>query len=235
MSIDRKYLRPLAIAVLLVAVVLTAIFLPLEQILNEIQQWSNDNRRTAIFIVGAFIIVGVLLMLPASLMMMLAGFLFGVVKGFAVVWVAGLIASTIAFWLGQSIARPWIERRIRRKSIFLAIDRAIQRKGFLVVLLTRLVMVLPYPALNYSLGLTGVRLRDYVLGTNIGMVPPIFLMVYLGTTVSNVAAIMSGDVTLEGREMMIAIAALLVVLAVIAAIVRVAAKVLKEELVAAEE
>ena len=166
---------------------------------------------------------------------MLAGFLFGLVQGCAVVLTANLIASTAAFWIGRSFARPWIERKIQRKATFVAIDRAIQRKGFLVVLLTRLVMVLPYPGLNYSLGLTSVSLRDYVLGTNIGSVPAFFLFVYLGTTVNDIAAIINGDISLEGREMLIGVSALLAVIFLVLLIVRIAAKVLKQELVAARE
>jgi uncharacterized membrane protein YdjX (TVP38/TMEM64 family) len=223
------------LAFLLLFLVLSAIFLPVEQIITAIQNWTEANQSSAVFVVTASIILGTLLLLPLSLMTMLAGFLFGLAQGFAVVLTANLIASTAAFWIGRSFARPWIERKIQRKTIFVAIDRAIQRKGFLVVLLTRLVMMLPYPGLNYSLGLTSVSLRDYVLGTNIGGLPAFFLFVYLGTTVNDITAIINGDVSLEGREMLIGMTALFVVICLVLLIVRVAGKILKEELVAARE
>ena len=203
--------------------------------MTGIQRWTEANQSSAAFVVTACTILGTLLLLPLSLMTMLAGFLFGLVQGCAVVLTANLIASTAAFWIGRSFARPWIERKIQRKTTFVAIDRAIQRKGFLVVLLTRLVMVLPYPGLNYSLGLTSVSLRDYVLGTNIGSVPAFFLFVYLGTTVNDITAIINGDISLEGREMLIGITALLAVVFLVLLIVRIAGKVLKQELVAARE
>lgn len=215
---------------LLAAVILTAVFLPVEELLSAAQQWTEANQSTALYFATGLLVIGILLMLPASLMLMLAGFLFGLARGFAIVWIAGLVASTLAFLLGRSIARPWMERRIQRKTTFIAIDRAIRRKGFLVVLLTRLVMVLPYPALNYSLGLTNVSLKDYLLGTNIGMAPPMFLFVYLGTTVSSIAAIMSGDISLQRDEWATGILALVTVVAVVAVLIRKAAAVLKEEL-----
>ena len=221
--------------ILLLSLVLLAVFLPVEQIIRAIQSWTEANQSSAVFIVTASIIIGTLLLLPLSLMTMLAGFLFGLAQGFVVVCSASLVASTVAFWIGRSFARPWIERRIQRKPTFKAIDRAIQRKGFLVVLLTRLVMVLPYPALNYSLGLTNVSLRDYVLATNIGAIPSFFMFVYLGTTVSDIAAIINGDVHLEGTELLLGIIALLLVICLVLLIVRVAGKILKEELVAARE
>jgi uncharacterized membrane protein YdjX (TVP38/TMEM64 family) len=215
---------------LLAAVILTAVFLPVEELLSGAQQWTDANQSTALYFATGGLVIGILLMLPASLMLMLAGFLFGLARGFAIVWIAGLVASTLAFLLGRSIARPWMERRIQRKTTFIAIDRAIKRKGFLVVLLTRLVMVLPYPALNYSLGLTNVSMKDYVLGTNIGMAPPMFLFVYLGTTVSNITAIMHGDISLQRAEWVTGTLALVTVVAVIAVLIRKAAAVLKEEL-----
>ena len=70
-----------------------------------------------------------------------------------------------------------------------------------MVLLTRLILLLPFPALNYSHGLTDVRLRDYLAGTMIGMVPAIFLFVYLGTLASGIADIVNGRVSLEGGQL----------------------------------
>jgi uncharacterized membrane protein YdjX (TVP38/TMEM64 family) len=222
--------RALLIPLLIVAIVLTAIFLPVEQLLMEIQHWAVTNESSAVYIVGTVLVIGILLMVPMSLMLMLAGFLFGLAKGFAVAWLAGLLASTLAFLIGRSFARAWLERKIHRKTIFIAIDRAIKRKGFSVVLLTRLVGVLPYPATNYSLGLTDVSLRDFILGTNIGMIPPIILFVYLGTTVSDIAAIVSGEVSLDRNEWVFGLLGLAAVIAIIAFIMHKAGVVLREEL-----
>lgn len=225
-----KHRRKILTLLPVVALIVLAVFLPLEQILLRIQEWAGTNPKSAAYVVGAFTVLGVVLLLPSSPLMMLAGFLFGLVKGFFVFWLAGIIASALAFWIGRTVARPWVERKLHNNGTFVAIDRAIERKGFLVVLLTRLVMVLPFPPLNYSLGLTGVSFRDYILGTNIGMAVPIFLFVYLGTTVSSVTAIIAGDALLQGRELLISVGALIIVVVTISLIIRVALRVLREEL-----
>lgn len=227
--------RALLFAILLIALVLAAIFLPIEEIMKNIQAWVSTHPSSAVFVVTASITLGTLLLLPPSLMMMLAGLLFGLFQGFLVAWVAGLVASSAAFWIGRTFARPWIERKIQRNAIFMSIDRAIYRKGFLVVLLTRLVMFIPYPALNYSLGLTNVSFRHYLLATSLGAIPPFFLFVYLGTTVNDIAAIVNGDVRLEGKEMIIGAIALGAVISLVLLIVRIAGKTLKEELLAAQD
>ena len=230
-----KAIRVLLTSLIILALLVAAFFLPIEQIVKTIQNWVEANQSSAVFIVTASIVLGTLLMFPLSVMIMLAGFLFGLIQGFVVVWLASFVASSAAFWIGRSFARSWMEKRIQRNATFVAIDRAIKRKGLLVVLLTRLVMVLPYPALNYSLGLTGVKFRDYLLATNIGSVPPFFLFVYLGTTVSDVTAIINGDVSLEGRELLIGLVALFAVAGFVLLIVRIAGKALKEELVTTRE
>ena len=168
-----KHKRKIFTLLLVLSLVLLALFLPLEQILLGIQDWADTNPESAAYVVGAVTALGIVLLLPSSPLMMLAGFLFGLVKGFFVFWIAGIFASALAFWIGRTVARPWVERKLQNNGTFIAIDRAIERKGFLVVLLTRLVMVLPFPALNYSLGLTSVSFGKYVLGTNLGMALPV--------------------------------------------------------------
>lgn len=45
----------------------------------------------------------------------------------------------------------------------------------------RLVPIVPFTAINYTAGLTGVRLRDYTLGTAVGIIPGTVANVALGT------------------------------------------------------
>ncbi len=230
-----KALRVTLFAILLATCALAAIFLPVEQLMPAVQGWVISHPSSAVFVVTAAISLGILLLLPLSLMFMFAGLLFGLARGFFVAWAALLLAASAAFWIGQTFARPWIERKIQHNALFTAIDRAVQRKGFLVVLLTRLVMVVPYQLLNYSLGLTRVGFRDALLATALGSVPPVFLFAYLGTTVGNIAAIVSGEVRLEGQELAIGAIALAAVAGIVVLIIRAAGKALKEELLSASK
>jgi uncharacterized membrane protein YdjX (TVP38/TMEM64 family) len=101
-------------------------------------------------------------------------------------------AATIAFLLGRTVARGWIAERVQRDPRFAAVDAAIEREGLKIVLLLRLSPVIPFNVLNYALGLTRVRLRDYVLGSFVGMLPGTFLYVYLGSLVTTAASLGSG-------------------------------------------
>lgn len=231
----RKRSRLIIFLLFLAALVVAAWQLPLERLMLDVQSWAAQNPRWSFVAMIGIVAAGILVMAPTSLLMMLSGFLFGAIKGFFAVWIATFFASTAAFLIARNLARPLVARRIASKPSFMAIDRAIRRKGFFVVLLTRLILLLPFPALNYSHGLTDVRLRDYVAGTMIGMVPAIFLFVFLGTLASDVADIVSGRLALEGGQLAAVIAGAAGVLLVAALIVIAARRALKEELARAAE
>ena len=61
------------------------------------------------------------------------------------------------------------------------IDRALTEHGFKVVLMIRLSPLVPFNVFNYLFGLSGISLRDYVIGSWLGMIPATVMYVYLGT------------------------------------------------------
>ncbi len=169
-------------------------------------------------------------MFPVSVQAMAAGFIFGLSKGFVIMYLAGLTGFAVAFLLGRRLARPWIEKWARQRPEFTAIDKAINQKGLVIVILARLSQILPYNLLNYSFGLTAVSLRDYVLGSAVGMLPGIFMFVFLGTTATNITAIMSGELDLGEYQLWIAGFGLFALVVIVALITRVAHKALKDQL-----
>jgi uncharacterized membrane protein YdjX (TVP38/TMEM64 family) len=62
------------------------------------------------------------------------------------------------------------------------IDGLVTGRGFLAVLTGRLLPVMPFVAVSYGAGLTGVRLLPYVLATALGLVPSTVVQVGLGAS-----------------------------------------------------
>lgn len=129
--------------------------------------------------VGIYVVAAVLLV-PASVLTISAGALFGVVAGSAYVSLASTIGAALAFVLGRHLARDWVAARIAGRPGFEAVDAAVAREGWKIVFLTRLSPLFPFNFLNYAFGLTRVRFRDYVLASWLGMLPATVLYVYLG-------------------------------------------------------
>src|SRR5207248_154182 len=136
----------------------------------------------------------VALVIPGSLLTLGAGFAFGVVLGTTVVSAGSVTTAAIAFGLGRTLARGWVEAKVAGSPKFRAIDQAVAENGFKIVLLTRLSPVFPFTLLNYAFGLTKVRFRDYLVASWVGMLPGTVLYVYLGSTVREVADLAAGNV-----------------------------------------
>ena len=141
----------------------------------------------ALFVV--LYVLATVLFLPGFILTLGAGAVFGVVKGAVLVSAAATLGATAAFLLGRYLVRDEVARRLARYPRFSAIDGAVAREGWKIVLLTRLSPAFPFNLLNYAFGLTRVRLRDYVLASWIGMMPGTVMYVYVGSLAGDLAAI----------------------------------------------
>ena len=116
---------------------------------------------------------------PAFLLTIAAGAIFGFVKGVIYVMIGATIGATLAFLTGRYLARQFVEGLLTRIPRLLLIDRAVERHGFRLVALLRMSPAVPFVLLNYVLGLSRVRLVDYV-AASIGMLPVVAMYVYTG-------------------------------------------------------
>jgi uncharacterized membrane protein YdjX (TVP38/TMEM64 family) len=137
--------------------------------------------------------VAAVFLFPSWVFTVSAGFIFGWGFGIAVASVSGLVGAAIAFAVSRRVAREWIEGRLAAYPRITALDRAIRRNDFYVVLLARLSLLVPYNLLNYACGLSAVRPAPFLLATWIGMLPACTLYPFMGATARDVSAILSGE------------------------------------------
>ena len=147
-----------------------------------------------VFIVGYA--VAAVAFVPGSLLTLAAGAVFGIGPGTLYVFVGATLGATAAFLVARYIARAAIERRINNYPRFAAVDEAVAKEGGKIVFLLRLSPVFPFVLLNYALGLTRVKLRDYVVAS-LGMLPGTLLYVYYGKVAGDVAALAAGGQSTE--------------------------------------
>lgn len=166
---------------------------------------------------------------PGSVLTMSAGAIFGLGKGTMLVFLGATLGTALAFLLARYAARSAIESRLANKPRFAAIDKAVARSGLKIVFLLRLSPAFPYNLLNYALGLTSVRFRDYILAS-FGMLPGTFLYVYYGKIIGSLAAVTSGVQGEGGVERWWFLGVgLLATVAVTAVVTRIARRALAEE------
>jgi uncharacterized membrane protein YdjX (TVP38/TMEM64 family) len=99
-----------------------------------------------------------------------------------------------------------------------------------MILLLRLQPVVPFNLLNYALGLTRIRLRDYVMASWIGMFPATVLYVYLGSVLHSVSDLLRGHLGSGKWGAILFWAGLAAAIVLVIYIGRIARKALQEEL-----
>lgn len=128
---------------------------------------------------------GICLFIPGTLLTGLGAAIFGAYWGFLYVWVGAMIGAAAAFFIGRTLGREFAASLVgdRLKKY----DEAIERNGFATVLYLRLVYF-PFTAMNFGMGLTGVRFRDYLFGTGLGIIVGTFIFTFFIGTLKDVWA-----------------------------------------------
>jgi uncharacterized membrane protein YdjX (TVP38/TMEM64 family) len=153
--------------------------------------WVRDAGLRGALIYSVLYVAATVLFVPPLFLNTAAGFVWGAAFGIAVVYPANFMAAVIAFFVGRFVARKYVARWVARHRYLSALDRAVHKSGARFVFLLRLSPFLPFATLNYVLGLSSIRGRDYVLAS-LGTLPGTFLCVSLGALLQEAAQIFVG-------------------------------------------
>lgn len=124
--------------------------------------------------------VGIIALIPNSILFLATGALFGVTLGFLINLAGFVLGSTAAFLIARTVARDYIDQRAHKRIVFLT--DYVSRAGWKAVAVLRVIPVMPAFLLNYLLGVTQIRLRDYVLTSGLFIIPSCFAITYTGAT-----------------------------------------------------
>ncbi|MGE0102771.1 MAG: TVP38/TMEM64 family protein [Blastocatellales bacterium] len=215
--------------ILIVLVVLAAgigfMFLPVKEWFALAEGWIESLGPVAPFVFVAAYVVLTVLLIPGSAMTIGAGSVFGLWAGVGLVIVGSNLGALASYLLARTFMRRRVADWAAGNSKFTALDRAIGREGFKVVLLSRLSPIFPFTLLNYLLGLTTIRTGSYLLANVIGMLPGTFLYTYIGAAARDALA-GGGRETVLGQ--VLKYVGLLATLVVVVLITRTARKALAE-------
>jgi uncharacterized membrane protein YdjX (TVP38/TMEM64 family) len=185
---------------------------------------------TTVLIFVAVYVAATVALVPGSLLTMAAGFAYGPVGGLLVASPASVLAATVAFLLGRTVFRDWTRKAIAESPWARALDRAMSRNSFKLILLLRLSPAIPFNLLNYALGLSDVTLGRYVLASFIGMLPGAWLYVYLGSLATTAAGLTDASRGGGRQRLALTIAGLVATVVAVVFVTRSARRALDEEL-----
>jgi len=127
---------------------------------------------------------------PGSVLTLGSGFVFGSAVGVGMgvalasvaVFVGAALGSIAAFIVGRYLLRDCVRHRLVKKyPIVEAVDDALQNHGFKIFFLLRLSPIVPFNAINYLAGITGISMKDYTLAL-IGILPGTVLYCFVGAS-----------------------------------------------------
>ncbi len=128
------------------------------------------------------------LFVPATILTAAGAVLFGALYGFFYNEVGAMIGASASFFIGRYLGRDFVASMIgdRLKKY----DDKVEKHGFATVLYLRLVFF-PFVPMNFGMGLTKVRFKDFFWGTFFGIIAGGFILTFFFATLSEV--MISGD------------------------------------------
>ncbi|MCC5881160.1 MAG: TVP38/TMEM64 family protein [Halomonas sp.] len=143
--------------------------------------WRDEPWAGAV-VVSAFLVAS-LVLFPLSVLVVLAGLLFGPWWGFLYSLIGTLIGSIVTFWLGRWLGRDALVRYGGAPVI--KMSRYLAGRGVRTMTILNLLPLAPFTLTNLLAGAFHIRFRDYMLGTLVGATPGlagiILLSSHLGT------------------------------------------------------
>jgi uncharacterized membrane protein YdjX (TVP38/TMEM64 family) len=221
-----KAWKILLLIALAVEIAVVFLFLPLTDWVVQFEAYVKNLGSLGPIVTALVYVATTVLFIPGSVLTIAAGGLFGFKIGFLVVLVGANLGALCAFLLARTFLRDQVARWTDANPKFKSLDKAIGRQGFKMIFLLRLSPAFPFTLLNYLLGLTAVRSGAYVLANLLGMLPGIFLYVYIGAAARD--ALTGPEETTDIYQQLLKYTGLLATLAVVIIVTRIARKALRE-------
>lgn len=166
--------------------------------------------------------------LPGSALTVGAGAVYGFWWGTLLVMLGSVLGAQINFFTSRYLLRDWISRKLRGRPRLLALDRAIERKGWQVVFVSRLSPIVPHSLVSYIAGLTGIGVWRFSIASLVGFLPISAAYSYGGALLGAVARTRANITSNDPLSWALYILGLFVSVFVVVWTARIAAKALHE-------
>ncbi len=124
--------------------------------------------------------------LPAMVITLANGLLFGTIGGALLSWSSAMIGAIVCYYISRLLGRPVVEKLVGGKSLDMT-DRFFRRYGKHAILIARLVPVISFDVVSYAAGLTTIGPWEFLLATGIGQLPATLVYSFLGQNMTQAA------------------------------------------------
>ncbi|QJD87084.1 TVP38/TMEM64 family protein [Cohnella herbarum] len=169
-------------AVVVVAVLLWIDFKYLNVNPASIRTWVLSFGWLAPVLYVAMYIARPFILFPASVLSMAGGLAFGTWFGMLYTLIGAVTGAVLSFLLARKIGGGFF--RGKEDPRLVKIEQAMERRGFMMVLLFRIAPFVPFDLVSYAAGVARVPLRAFLPATIIGTLPGTFAYNFLGASLT---------------------------------------------------
>ncbi len=183
------YSRLLALCAVTAALVLVWRVTPLKEYtdvatLRAAAEELNGDPLAPIYVILAYMVLG-LFAFPINVAIIVTAMTFGTALGLLYAAIGTLASALLTYAIGATIGKGTIDHILGPK--FARVGRKIRDKGIFAVAAIRMMPVAPFTIVNLMAGASHIRLRDYAIGTLIGLAPGFIVIAPLGGQIARVA------------------------------------------------
>jgi phosphatidylserine/phosphatidylglycerophosphate/cardiolipin synthase-like enzyme/uncharacterized membrane protein YdjX (TVP38/TMEM64 family) len=146
-----------------------------------VAEWIRQQPLSPLLVLAVHV-AGGLVVFPVTLMIIATVIVFGPWWGPLYSLLGATLSALVTFGAGHFIGREAV-RRISG-SLVNRLSRKLSRSGLLTVITLRIVPVAPFSVINMIAGVSHIRLKDFLLGTVIGMLPGITAIAVLADRIA---------------------------------------------------
>ena len=119
-----------------------------------------------------------------SIIAIAGGMAFGMYLGTLYTTLGALLGATTAFLISKYLGREAVEKLLKGK--IQSFENGLEKNGFLLILILRLIPLIPFNVISYGAGLTKVKFKDYLIATMFGIMPGVIIFTNLGDKSLNI-------------------------------------------------
>lgn len=119
-----------------------------------------------------------LTLFPDAILAIASGTIFGLFWGTVYTMIGAACGATLSFFIARFLGRDVVMKLLKHNAQWF--DEGVERQGFLIILVMRLVPLIPFDVISYGAGLSKIKFWDFLVGTLIGIIPGVVIYVNLG-------------------------------------------------------
>lgn len=170
-AVPRQWWRPILLFSVIAVVLVLAKVLGLMGRLLELQDWIKGQGVLG-YVLFALIHIGAMIAaVPRAVLAVTAGVLFGAVAGIILVTICSVIGVCLTFLIARYFARDVVSRWLLRSEKLNRFYHLTEKRGAIIVVITRLLTFSPSNLLNYCFGLTKIHISTYLFWSFLCMLP----------------------------------------------------------------